>query len=205
MTKKKELINLGDIKCNQIVDKIKECTCIVEKFRCVLNKHLEYKELQEPQIYITRYEKETFKTDEKTKTPGYEYEIYWCLPYIKVDEKVDISKFNYTERYMWPNVLMFFKLNLTERIKDHSYSRGQYFELHITEELRKKIPDTKIAWYNDNYSLTSMLDKENIYLCIERINAVYKRIALKQILLDELCEVCDIQDINAYINKNCKV
>lgn len=205
MAKKETIIALSDIKCEEIVNEIKEATSIIVKFTTVLSNHLEYKPLQEAQIFIVRSETNSYEDDGNTKTPGYEYEVYWCFPYINVDEEVDIYRLTSFESYMWPHTLLFFKLSLTERIKDNSLRDGHHFHLFVTEEAKKETKILQIAWYNDNHKLSNMLDSENLQQCTDRINETYRRIVLKQEFLEELCEIEEVDDVEEYINKNCKL
>ena len=82
---------------------------------------------------------------------------------------------------------------------------GHHFHLFVTEEAKKETKILQIAWYNDNHKLSNMLNSENLQQCADRINETYRRIVLKQEFLEELCEIEEVNDVEEYINKNCKL
>lgn len=208
MRKNKEIVNLSDIVCAEIVKDIKECTRIIYRFVGVLNNHLDYDELKEPQIFIIREKIDVYEDDGNTQTEGYKYIVYWCFPYINVDDEVSISRICNSSIEMWPHNLLFFKYESVERITDNSYNSGRFFALYVTEEPKRVTSNTCIASYNDNYKLKAMLSFENLQICINRINETYKRLRLKEALLEELCSLDEIPNIDKniveYIDRNCK-
>ncbi len=63
-------ISLSDIKCQEIVEKIKLATQIIRKFYLCVNRHLEEIKLEEPKIIISRIDQQVYEDDGYTKTPG---------------------------------------------------------------------------------------------------------------------------------------
>lgn len=205
MIKSRQHVKLSDIKCDRIVEEIKEATKVIEKFRHILNKHLKYKSLNEPQIFFVRVDSFVFEDNKSTKTLGYEYEVFWCFQYMKTEEVISIFNLTFCSPRAWPKCLLFFKLTMKERQKDHKYKDSRFFKLFLTEETdiitTEKEP---FACYNGNYSLSAMLNAENLCYCIEKINEVFERVRFKQALIEECIDVVEIPNIEEYINKNSK-
>lgn len=205
MAKKTELIKLDDIKCNFIVEQIKECTSIVFKFRETINEFLEYRKLLSPQIYIMRTLVKAFENDGNTTTAGYKYEIYWCFKYINVEKKLSIPNIENIKNDIWPDYTLFFKFSVIERVRDHKYQKGYFFKLYLTDEneISTTEKENLVVCYNENHKLRDILKVNNLYFCIKKINKVYHRLLLKEQVLEKLCENTEIpKDIEKYIIEN---
>lgn len=189
-------ISLSDIECEEIVQKIKLATEIVIKFWQCTNKYLKKVKLEEPKIIIVCENKQVYEDDGYTATPGYAYKVYWFLPYITLgDNYFNIVNF---ESYMWPLYIMFFELDMEERISDRSFDGHSFFKLYITDDSNNA--DSRIASYNNNYQLTSMLDSENIFHAIKKINASYNKYMKKKKIFNQIKEIkIDESSIESFI------
>lgn len=197
MAEMTKLISLSDIKCEEIVNMIEESTKIVLNFITCANYDLKDVQLEDPKILIERRCVNEFKDDGNTYTPGYEYNVYWCFRYINVSQR--IRNVLYSESYLWPSYMLFFKFRVTERIEDHAYRGGNFFSLHITDEDDSK--NSRIASYNDNYPLATMLVVNNIYKSVSFINSAYIRWKEKNKIKDHLKSIEIRDDIKDYISK----
>lgn len=197
MAEKTKLISLSDIKCEEIVNMIEEATKIVLNFCTSVNLNLKDVQLEDPKILIERRCVNAYKDDGNTHTPGYEYNVYWCFRYIKDSQRIhDVLN---SESYLWPTYLLFFKFIATERIEDHAYQGRRFFSLHITDDDDNK--NSRIASYNDNYPLVSMLVVNNIYKCICFIKKAHVEWKEKKKIKSNLKKLETIENIEEYISK----